>query len=56
MPLNALIAIFGLIGLLLLIVAVRRFRVMNIGSGVFSQKMNEDAVRANPGEAALMRA
>ena len=36
MPLNALIAIFGLIGLLLLIVALRRFRVMNIGSGVFS--------------------
>jgi len=36
MPLNALIAIFGLIGLLLLIVAVRRFRVMNVGSGVFS--------------------
>jgi hypothetical protein len=36
MPLNALIAILGLIGLLLLIVAVRRFRVMNMGSGVFS--------------------
>jgi hypothetical protein len=36
MPLNALIAILGLIGLLLLIVAVRRFRVMNVGSGVFS--------------------
>jgi hypothetical protein len=36
MPLNALIAIFGLVGLLLLIVAVRRFRVMNIGSGVLS--------------------
>jgi len=27
-----------------------------IGSGVFSQKMNDDALRANPGEAALMRA
>jgi hypothetical protein len=36
MPLNALIAIFGFIGLLLLIMAARRFRVMNIGSGVFS--------------------
>ena len=36
MPLNALIAILGLIGLLLLIVAVRRFRVANVGSGVFS--------------------
>ena len=36
MPLNALIAIFALIGLLLLIMAVRRFRVMNVGSGVFS--------------------
>jgi hypothetical protein len=36
MPLNALIAVFGLVGLILLIVAVRRFRVMNIGSGVFS--------------------
>jgi hypothetical protein len=36
MPLNALIAVFGLIGLLLLIVAVRRFRVMNVGSGIFS--------------------
>jgi hypothetical protein len=36
MPLNALIAVFGLIGLFLLIVAVRRFRVMNVGSGVFS--------------------
>jgi hypothetical protein len=36
MPLNALIAILGLIGLFLLIVAVRRFRVMNIGSGFFS--------------------
>jgi hypothetical protein len=36
MPLNALIAIFGLIGLLLLIMAVRRFSVMNVGSGVFS--------------------
>jgi hypothetical protein len=36
MPLNALIAISGLIGLFLLIVAVRRFRVMNVGSGVFS--------------------
>jgi hypothetical protein len=36
MPLNALIAVFGLIGLFLLIVAVRRFSVMNVGSGVFS--------------------
>jgi hypothetical protein len=36
MLLNALIAIFGLIGLFLLIVAVRRFRVMNVGSGLFS--------------------
>jgi hypothetical protein len=36
MPLNALIAIFGLIGLLLLIVAIRRFRVMNVGSGAVS--------------------
>jgi len=36
MPLNALIVILGLIGLLLLIVGVRRFRVMNMGSGVFS--------------------
>ena len=36
MPLNALIAISGLIGLFLLIVAIRRFRVMNVGSGVFS--------------------
>lgn len=36
MPLNALIAIFGLLGLLLLIVAVRRLRVMNVGSAVFS--------------------
>ena len=39
MPLNALIAIFGLLGLFLLIVAVRRFRVMNVGSGVFSGSM-----------------
>jgi len=39
MPLNALIAIFGLIGLFLLIVAVRRFRVLNVGSGVFSGTM-----------------
>src|SRR6201996_588189 len=39
MPLNALIAIFGLIGLFLLIVALRRFRVMNVGSGVFSGAM-----------------
>lgn len=36
MPLNALIAVFGLVGLLLLVVAVRRFRVMNIGSGLVS--------------------
>jgi hypothetical protein len=36
MPLNALIAVFGLVGLLLLIVAARRFRVMNVGSGVGS--------------------
>src|SRR5580704_150697 len=36
MPLNALIVILGFIGLLLLIVAVRRFRVMNVGSGMFS--------------------
>ena len=36
MPLNALIAIFGLIGLLLLIMAIRRFRVMNVGSGFLS--------------------
>jgi hypothetical protein len=36
MPLNALIVIFALIGLLLLIIAVRRFRVMNVGSGFFS--------------------
>lgn len=36
MPLNALIAVLGLVGLVLLIVAVRRFRVMNVGSGVFS--------------------
>src|SRR6202020_1562991 len=39
MPLNAVIVVFGLIGLLLLIVAVRRFRVMNVGSGVFSGTM-----------------
>jgi hypothetical protein len=39
MPLNALIAVFGFIGLLLFIVAVRRFRVMNVGSGVFSGTM-----------------
>jgi hypothetical protein len=39
MPLNALIAVFGLIGLFLLIVAVRRFRVMNVGSGVFSSTL-----------------
>jgi hypothetical protein len=39
MPLNALIVVFGLIGLLLLLVAVRRFRVMNVGSGVFSGTM-----------------
>ncbi len=36
MPLNALIAVFGLVGLVLLIVAARRFRVMNTGSGVLS--------------------
>jgi hypothetical protein len=36
MPLNAFIAVFGLVGLLLLIVAVRRFRAMNVGAGVFS--------------------
>ncbi|HTV97002.1 MAG TPA: hypothetical protein VME42_13415 [Steroidobacteraceae bacterium] len=36
MTLNALIAVFGLAGLLLLIAAFRRFRVMNIGSGVLS--------------------
>ena len=36
MPLNALIAIFGLIGLLLLIEAVRRVRVMYVGTGVLS--------------------
>ncbi len=36
MPLNALIAVFGLVGLILLIVAGRRFRVMNTGSGVLS--------------------
>jgi hypothetical protein len=36
MPLNALIVILGLIGFFLLIVAMRRFRVMNVGSGVFS--------------------
>lgn len=36
MPLNALIVIFGLVGLLLLIMAIRRFRVMNVGSGFLS--------------------
>jgi hypothetical protein len=36
MPLNAFIAVFGLIGLLLLIISVRRFRVMNVGSGAVS--------------------
>jgi hypothetical protein len=36
MTLNALIIVFGLIGLLLIFTAVRRFRVMNVGSGAFS--------------------
>ena len=36
MTLNVLIAVFGLIGLFLAIMAVRRFRVMNVGSAAFS--------------------
>jgi hypothetical protein len=36
MTLNALIIVFGLIGFLLIITAVRRFQVMNVGSGAFS--------------------
>jgi hypothetical protein len=36
MTFNSLIIVFGVVGLLLLITAVRRFRVMNVGSGVFS--------------------
>jgi hypothetical protein len=36
MTFNALIIVFGVVGLLLLLTAVSRFRVMNIGSGIFS--------------------
>jgi hypothetical protein len=36
MTLNALIIVFGLVGLLLIFTAIRRFRVMNVGSGAFS--------------------
>jgi hypothetical protein len=36
MTFNSLIIVFGIVGLLLLITAARRFRVMNIGSGMFS--------------------
>jgi hypothetical protein len=36
MTFNALIIVFAVVGLLLLLTAVRRFHVMNIGSGVIS--------------------
>jgi hypothetical protein len=36
MTFTGLIVVFGLIGLLLLVTAIRRFRVMNIGSGVLT--------------------